>query len=186
MSLSALKGLIIHMGSLKEGRKSLILVSEGYTNMLPPQLRDPDRAACPGSATRTRSIRWPAQNDPNEDRSQPGRPAWTCDSDLREVYDAANRNNVAIYAVDPRGLPGSEFDINEGVGIQTDHAYLNATMDTLRALAENTDGRAIVNRNDLAAGMKQIVARLERLLPARLQLDAGAHRRQVPRDQGAR
>ena len=30
-------------------------------------------------------------------------------------------------------------------------------MDTLRTLADNTDGRAIVNRNDLAAGMKQIV-----------------------------
>ena len=30
-------------------------------------------------------------------------------------------------------------------------------MDTLRTLAENTDGRAIVNRNDLAVGMKQIM-----------------------------
>ena len=29
-------------------------------------------------------------------------------------------------------------------------------MDTLRTLAEKTDGRAIVNRNDLAVGMKQI------------------------------
>ena len=29
-------------------------------------------------------------------------------------------------------------------------------MDTLRLLAEQTDGRAIVNRNDLAIGMKQI------------------------------
>ena len=29
-------------------------------------------------------------------------------------------------------------------------------MDTLRTLSENTDGRAIVNRNDLVAGMKQI------------------------------
>jgi len=29
-------------------------------------------------------------------------------------------------------------------------------MDSLRTLAENTDGRAIVNRNDIAAGMKQI------------------------------
>ena len=30
-------------------------------------------------------------------------------------------------------------------------------MDTLRALAEKTDGRAIVNRNDLDVGMKQIM-----------------------------
>jgi hypothetical protein len=30
-------------------------------------------------------------------------------------------------------------------------------MDTLRVLAENSDGRAILNRNDLAIGMKQIV-----------------------------
>ena len=54
------------------------------------------------------------------------------DSDLREVYDAANRNNVAIYAVDPRGLPGFEFDINESIGLQADRKYLNSTMDTLR------------------------------------------------------
>ena len=78
------------------------------------------------------------------------------DSDLREIYDTANRNNVAIYAVDPRGLPGFEFDINEGVGLQTDSKYLTSTMDSLRTLAENTDGRAIVNRNDIVTGMKQI------------------------------
>ena len=30
-------------------------------------------------------------------------------------------------------------------------------MDTLRVLADQTDGRAIVNRNDLAVGMKQIM-----------------------------
>src|SRR5689334_11467382 len=48
VSLSAIKSLIMHMGSLKEGRKALILLSEGYTYMLPPQLRDPV-AAIPGA-----------------------------------------------------------------------------------------------------------------------------------------
>ena len=33
--MSALKGLIIKMGGLRDGRKSLILVSEGFTNSLP-------------------------------------------------------------------------------------------------------------------------------------------------------
>jgi VWFA-related protein len=154
VSLSALKALIIHMGSLKEGRKSLILVSEGYTNIIPPQMRNAD-AQQPGLGNPAAGNPFAGVNDINEDRA-----AWSAgldmDSDLREIYDTANRNNVAIYAVDPRGLPGFEFDINEGIGFQTDSKYLTSTMDTLRVLAENTDGRAIVNRNDIAAGMKQI------------------------------
>ena len=109
----------------------------------------------PGSGNPAAGNPMAGVNDPNEDRA-----SWIAaldmDSDLREVYDAANRNNVAIYAVDPRGLPGFEFDINEGIGLQTDSKYLNSTMDTLRLLADQTDGRAIVNRNDLAVGMKQI------------------------------
>src|SRR5207247_11044456 len=40
VSLSALKALIVHMGSLKEGRKALDLVSEGYTNIIPAQKRN--------------------------------------------------------------------------------------------------------------------------------------------------
>ena len=154
VSLSALKGLIIHMGSLKEGRKSLILVSEGYSNLVPPQMRNAD-AQMPGLGNPQSGDPNAGVGDLNEQRMQ-----WTAgldmDSDLRDIYDVANRNNVAIYAVDPRGLPGFEFDINEGVGLQTDGKYLQSTMDTLRLLAENTDGRAIVNRNDIAFGMKQI------------------------------
>jgi VWFA-related protein len=156
VSLSALKALIVHMGSLKEGRKALVLVSEGYTNIIPPQMRNAD-ATRPGYGNPAYGNANAGVNDINEDRA-----AWSAgldmESDLREIYDTANKNNVAIYAVDPRGLPVFEFDINEGggIGIQTDAKYLTSTMDTLRVLAENTDGRAIVNRNDLSAGMKQI------------------------------
>src|SRR5262245_4085829 len=154
VSLSAIKSMVVHMGSLKEGRKALLLVSEGYTNVLPPQMRNAD-ATRPGSGNPNAFNPMAGVNDPNEDRYQ-FFGNLDLDTDLREVYDTANRNNVAIYAIDPRGLPGFEFDINEGVNIQTDSTYLRSTMDTLRVLAENTDGRAIVNRNDLDVGMKQI------------------------------
>jgi VWFA-related protein len=154
VSLSALRSLVVHMGSLKEGRKALILVSEGYSNLPPPQMRNAD-ATMPGLGNPNARNPSAGDNDLNEDRAQ-----WAAsvdmESDLREVYDNANRNNVAIYAVDPRGLPGFEFDINENVGLRTDSKYLSSTMDTLRTLAEQTDGRAIVNRNDIAVGMKQI------------------------------
>jgi hypothetical protein len=79
--------------------------------------------------------------------------------DLRQVYDVANRNNTAIYALDPRGLAPFEFDINEGVGdTRVDASSLRMTQDTLRILADETDGRAIVNQNDLDKGLRQIVS----------------------------
>ncbi len=115
VSLSALKGLIIHMGSLKEGRKALILVSEGYTNMLPPQLRNPV-ATMPGLGNPAAGNPMAGVGDPNEDRAR-FFSSMDLETDLREVYDTANRNNVAIYAVDPRGLAGFEYDINEGVNM---------------------------------------------------------------------
>src|SRR6185436_2356531 len=125
VSLSAIKSLIVHMGSLKEGRKALILVSEGYSNLPPPQMRNAD-ATMPGLGNPNARNPQAGDNDLNEDRAQ-----WAAsvdmESDLREVYDNANRNNVAIYAVDPRGLPGFEFDINENVGLRTDQKYLTST-----------------------------------------------------------
>jgi VWFA-related protein len=155
VSMTAIRGLITHMGSLKEGRKALILVSEGFSNMLPPQLRNPI-ASMPGLGNPSAGNPMAGVGDPNEDRA-----AWTAgldlESDLREIYDTANKNNVAIYAVDPRGLAVNEFDIDQNVNSQTDRQYLNSTMDSLRELSEQSDGRAIVNRNDLGAAMKQIV-----------------------------
>ena len=154
VSLSAIRSLIVHMGSLKEGRKALILVSEGYTNMLPPQLRDPI-ASMPGLGNPNRGNAQAGVGDMNEERTRFFSDV-DLQSDLREIYDSANHNNVSIYAVDPRGLAAFEHDINEGVGLETDRTMLNSTMDTLRVLADQTDGRAIVNRNDLDTGMKQI------------------------------
>ena len=48
------------------------------------------------------------------------------------------------------------------------------TQDTLRILADETDGRAIVNRNDLGRGMRADHPRLERYYLRGLQLDEGA------------
>jgi VWFA-related protein len=156
VSLSAIKGLITHMGTLKEGRKALILVSEGFTNALPPQMRNAD-ATMPGLGNPNAFNPLAGDNDPNEQRYQTFA-QFDMESDLRNVYDEANKQNVAIYAVDPRGLPGFEFDINENVGsLRMDTEYLNSTMNTLRELSENTDGRAIVNRNDIDVAMKQIM-----------------------------
>ncbi len=155
VSLTALRGICTKLGSLREGRKSLILVSEGYTSLLPPQLRSdlPGAIAGPGDLTRDP---FAAENNLMEDRAR-----FSADMDmsreLQDVFDSCNRNNTSIYALDPRGLSTGEFDVSSNISMRTSQAYLNASMDALRTLAENTDGRAIVNRNDLGTAMKQIV-----------------------------
>jgi VWFA-related protein len=156
VSMSAIKGAAVRLGGMREGRKSIILVSEGFVSSVPAQLNDPS-AAYPG-------LNNPARRQPGVDAQQDPRQAaaeFFNQSDLvnrlKEVFDTANRNNTSIYAVDPRGLAAFEYDISDGVGLQTDKKMLNDSIDTLRVLADNTDGRAIVNRNDLAAGMKQIM-----------------------------
>jgi VWFA-related protein len=158
VSLSALKGLIIHLGTLREGRKALILVSEGYSDILPPQLRDVN-AAVPGSGNPNRDnpLAGASGTNINENRAQ-NAASLNVESELRDVYEEANHYNVSIYAVDPRMLATNEFGVDmPAIDTRVDQQYLNSTMDTLRTLALETDGRAIVNRNDLTIAMKQIV-----------------------------
>lgn len=151
ITMSALKAAAIRMGGLREGRKSIIFVSEGFTAALPPQLADPV-AAYPGLGNRNR-------NNPNARNDE--RYEWSSSldmlSDMSDIFRTANRQNTSIYSVDPRGLAVFEYGINEGIGLQQDSAGLKSSLDTLHTLSNNTDGRAIVNRNDLADGMKQIM-----------------------------
>jgi VWFA-related protein len=151
VSLSAIKSLIIHMGGLKEGRKALILVSEGYSNTLPPELRTQAATALSPPTSGGNLVSPFAEERYQFFQSQ------DLEFFLQGIYEVAAQNNVAIYAVDPRGLPVFEFDIDKPVSMQTDAAFLRSTQNTLRALALETDGRAILNRNDLETGMKQIM-----------------------------
>ncbi|HKY23044.1 MAG TPA: VWA domain-containing protein [Vicinamibacterales bacterium] len=160
VTLSALKGLITRLGGLREGRKAIILISEGFTNSLPTQVQDPI-ASQPGSGGRSRLD--PISPGPLQ-RRQDAQDFFDQSgllSDLRLVYELANRYNTAIYAVDPRGLAPSEFDLSTAgsanVSLTKDRAMLDNTMDTLRVLADETDGRAIVNTNDMDKGLRQII-----------------------------
>ena len=156
VSLSALKALAIHLGGLREGRKSVIALSEGYSNYVPPQLRDMDALA--GGFFN------PARFDPlaAESRMEETQQFFEMSymrSELVYTADIANRNNTSLYMVDPRGLATGEFDSSQvPIDMRTDYRLLRELQDTLHVLADETDGRAIVNRNDLLSGLTQIVA----------------------------
>src|SRR5258705_7218152 len=67
--------------------------------------------------------------------------------------------------MDPRGRvvfdePISKTERGAAVPLTVDAGRLPARLDSLRTLAENTDGLAIVDSNNLAGGMKRVVADL--------------------------
>ena len=151
VTLSGLEAAAMRLGGLREGRKSIIFVSEGLVTALPPQMQDAN-AQFPGMNN-------PNRNNPNAQNSD--RAQWQATTDLanemRRTFDIVNQQNTSIYSVDPRGLAVFEYGIQQGIGLQQDSQDLRASIDTLHVLSNNTDGRAIVNRNDLALGMKQIM-----------------------------
>jgi VWFA-related protein len=85
----------------------------------------------------------------------------------RDMIAAATRANVAVYAVDPRGL-GAEFeglaaiqsfpdDTSLGLGMGSIFNEVRLAQDSLRVMGEETGGFAAVNRNDFRDAFQRIV-----------------------------
>src|SRR5688572_8175501 len=157
--MDALSAVAIRMGAMRQGRKSIVFVSEGFTVMLPPQMQR-QNAQNPIDPL-TAGIAAAAQDSSRQQTAEQFNQA-SLDLRMREVFRDANRNNASIYALDPRGLTPFEYDIDAvpggaSISFDTDRRALQLTQDTLRVLAEQTDGRAIVNRNGLLQGLTQLI-----------------------------
>ena len=169
LTLDALDDLLVHIGGLREERKAVVVVTEGWRLFQP----DPDLARA-GDAGPARP---PAFKPPVTPPSERGPINQTrdveCETDrnmlalvdhdrrLREITEEANRGNVTFYPVHPRGLmafdAGVDGPINQPqVSLQEDAANLRSRLDSMRALAVDTDGDAIVNTNNIDAGLKRI------------------------------
>jgi VWFA-related protein len=118
-------------------RKAVILISNGY---------DFD----PFAATRA------ANSDPRyntggqfNDAELTGR--------LAELTRQANRVNATLYTFDPRGLIAGQ-DIDEPINAVEAATHQRKQQDTLRVLAEQTGGIAVVNTNNFSKALKQIDA----------------------------
>ncbi len=77
--------------------------------------------------------------------------------ELAEIGRSANRANVTMYTIDPRGLVGGA-DIGENVDPSEWQNYLRTSQDSLRTIAEMTGGIAVVNQNDFDKALKKIDA----------------------------
>ena len=148
MVVSSLRNLCDQLGTMRDGRKTILYFSEGMTGSIPAGVRTT------GSYLPSRPAGAPEL--PNQASRQIFDTASLLNH-MQEVFDAANRNNVAIYTLDPRGLAVFEYGVNEGVLSSEDRRILAEGLDNLRTVAGQTNGRAIVNANDFAPGLRQMM-----------------------------
>ncbi|PYR54720.1 MAG: hypothetical protein DMF91_26110 [Acidobacteria bacterium] len=180
ITIDALEDLVRFLHGIREARKAVIAVSDGW-RLYRPNLNLTRRLACevPGTP--------PIMIDPRtgklttRDTTSGPIPTsmYECDRDrlnlaqidneqlFRRILDEANRANTSFYPIDPRGLPVFDSPIVPSgqvpgpppptLPLTVDAALLRTRTNSLRTLAENTDGIAIVNSNDLANGFKRIV-----------------------------
>jgi len=77
--------------------------------------------------------------------------------ELTYLTRAANRANATFYTIDPRGLVAGQ-DIDETVNPVEWQDHVRKTQDSLRVIANETGGIAVVNQNDFSKALKRIDA----------------------------
>ena len=151
-------------------RKALIYVSDGY-DFNPFQdarlgLMDPNSPFAQNEFARNQNqanaaTATAAARRPIRSRSSRSRARQFADADLArelgELTRQANRANVTMYTIDPRGLVGMG-DIDEQVDPQQWNEFVRKSQDSLRVIAEETGGIAVVNQNDFGKALKRIDA----------------------------
>ena len=176
-TLTSLQSLVGHLDGLRDARKAIVVVTEGWNLFAPdPTLLTDSRN--PGQAPGVQGMGvGPDGKLGFPDRYREGGAAGlTCDTlrmhatqwetrDLfRQIIGEANRANASFYSIDAarlragpqqRVITSAEAAVIESR--QRDHAPFGSTLDTVRTLGEATGGLAIVDTNDLAGGLQRVV-----------------------------
>ena len=176
-TLESLEDLVRYLHAIREERKAILAVSEGWllyredrdlmTLRQDGKWQEPIPSSDPivvgprgqpvTKDPRNISERSLSKNECDTDRLRLA--SLDDDQYFRDIMDQANRGNSTFYPIDPRGLAAFDTPIGprgESLPPIQDAASLKTRQETLRTLASNTDGIAVMNNNDLNTGLKRI------------------------------
>ncbi|HEX5110321.1 MAG TPA: VWA domain-containing protein [Vicinamibacterales bacterium] len=157
LTLDSLNDLAVHLGSIREERKTVLVVTLGWT-LYGPNLKLADRSTggTPPIAPIDRLTGGRGRGGTESSATQSEQMA--CEADrvalanlddrerIRDITGDANRANVSFYPITP--LRNPTFS----------PAGSLSQLSALREMAVNTDGVPIVNTNNLAEPIQRLVA----------------------------
>ena len=172
VAFSTVADLLDNLSKVHNRRKALIYVSNGYDFNPFEKSRNGEQEFFEnkfntGKGQVAGSANAGDPNDPSgsttgsqsSDMSRTGQQFANADlvRELAEITRSANRANVTVYTLDPRGLVGMP-DLDDNVDPIEFQEYISNSINSLRVLAEQTGGTAIVNQNDFDKALKRIDA----------------------------
>jgi len=177
-TLEALEDLVRWLHGVREERKAIITITEGWLRSGPDhemmRLREnpdlPYKEAVPGpevirvGPTGKLTTRDERGTDPDTLTKR------ECDTDrmrlamldneqyFRDIVEQANRANASFYPIDPRGLAVWDAPLGPEAPppMLVDQANLRSRRESMHDLAVATDGLAVVTSNDLDKGLRRI------------------------------
>jgi len=164
VAFSTVNDVLQELEKVHNRRKAVVYVSDGY-DFNPFQesrlgFTDPNSPFQQNDmAKANRAAGGDPSNDPMVNQQKQSEEFADADlaRELGELTRAANRANTTFYTIDPRGLVGGA-DISENVDPTQWSDYLRKSQDSLRVLADETGGLAVVNQNDFDKALKRIDA----------------------------
>jgi VWFA-related protein len=167
VAFSTVNDILQNLEQVHNRRKALVYVSDGY-DFNPFQesrlgMTDPNSPFQQNEFAKTQKQMASESSDGSTDpfTQQQKQNEEFADADLArelgELTRQANRANVTMYTIDPRGLVGMG-DIDQQVDPQQWSEYVRKSQDSLRVIAEETGGLAVVNQNDFSKALKRIDA----------------------------
>jgi VWFA-related protein len=174
LTLDALDGVVADLGSVRDERKAILTVSDGWVLFRGNQdLAAAQKGRDQGGLVE-RLLRRPTKEKEKEKAEETGGSKDVnyveCEADrvalaaldhsqrLRSLTENANRSNISFYAIDPHGItsdPASDADRSAGRRDTTTNAA--SRQDSLRFIADNTDGMSVVNTNNFDPFITRIV-----------------------------
>jgi VWFA-related protein len=173
LTLEAVHDLVRYLRYLRDERKAVLTISEGWLLYRPDSTLTAPRAGnlkdVPGPDEIGIGIGGKIRSRETVENEK-GVSKYDCDVDrmrlaqmdndqyFRTIIDDANRGNTTFYPVDPRGLAVFDSPIGpeKPPSIIVDLSYLRKRMDTLQNLAVGTDGITVMSSNDLDVSLKRI------------------------------
>jgi VWFA-related protein len=171
LTLDALEDLMVHLNGIREERKAVLAVTEGWViyrsdSKLARAFDKDNTGLRPGDV-----LLRPPRPQPSDKGQLQGSPRVQCEADrmalaaldhefrLQNLTQTANRGNVTFYPVYARGLVAFDAPIGpeQPPSPLQDAANLRNRQEALRFLAADTDGTSVINTNNIDAALRRIV-----------------------------